>query len=62
MFAQCSIAPYFKAYLDFALRNGEECGAFTAWTAILENSLIARLETVEEVHAVGGNVVIKAPI
>ena len=50
------IAPYFKAYLDFALQAGEDGGALTAWTGILDPRLISKLEKVEEVHAVGGGV------
>ena len=48
------MAPYFKVYLDLALQEGEDNGAFTAWTDILDNRLIFKLETVEEIPAVGG--------
>ena len=54
------IAPYFK--VDFALQEGEDSGAFIAWTDILDQRLIAKLETVEKVHAVGEGVVITALI
>ena len=46
------MAPYFKVYLDFALQEGEDSGAFTAWTGILDNRLIFKLKTVKEVYAV----------
>ena len=49
------IAPYIKVYLDFALQAGEDSGAFTAWTGILDPRLIYKLEKVEEVHAVGAS-------
>ena len=48
------MAPYYKVYLDFALQEGEDSGAFTAWTGILDNRLILKLETVKEVCAVWG--------
>ena len=54
------IAPYFK--VDFALQEGEDSGAFTVWTDILDQRLIAKLETVEKVHAVEEGVVITALI
>ena len=55
-------APYFQVYLDFALQAGEAVGAFTSWTGILDPRLISKLETVEEVHAVGGGVLMTALI
>ena len=35
------------------LQAGEDSGALTAWTGILDNRLVTKLETVEEIHAVG---------
>ena len=54
------MASYFKVYLDFALMTSEESGAYTVWTGILDNRLIAKQETMEEVHAVSGDIIITA--
>ena len=38
----------------------EESGAYMVWTGILDNILIAKQETMEDVHAVSGDVRITA--
>ena len=45
-------APYFEAYLDFALQVGEESSAYTAWTGILDQCLITELEEFRPVFGV----------
>ena len=37
-------------------------GAYTTWTGILNNRLISKLETVDQIHGVGGGDIITALI
>ena len=52
------ISPYFKV----STLRWEEGGTYTAWTGILDNKLMAKLEEVEEIHSVCGETTIKALI
>lgn len=49
---QYQAAPYFEGYLDFALQDGEESGAYTTWTGILNQR---RIDELEEVRPVFGS-------
>ena len=50
-------APYFEVYLDFALQAGVDSGAYTAWTGILDQRLITRLEEVRPVFGGQGDTI-----
>ena len=50
-------APYFEVYLDFALQAGVDSGAYTAWTGILDQRLITRLEGVQPVFGGQGDTI-----